>query len=170
MATLVIIDMQEHFLSARDTALQESICDLIAKQKSAGGRIVLVEYSQCGKSVTSIRSALAGYDHVITVKKRADDGSTAILTSLRKVGWLDSPEFILCGVNTPYCVLHTARGLEKKLGPRSSMYIDPRYCNTTADTREIGRKLSEVALYTWQYDNVRNRNSHISESLFHNQG
>ena len=110
MKALVIIDMQYGFATAQHQGTINNCIRQIAKAIKAEMPIIIVEYTNCNKTVKPIRQALRGYRHKHTVKKSTDDGSRNIMKLVkRKLCHID--KFIVCGVNIGACVADTVYGL-----------------------------------------------------------
>ena len=106
-STLCVIDMQPTFSASKDCLPQ--VIGLVRQFKKYNRPIFLAEYCNYGPSHKEIRDELEGYDKCWTVSKPEDDGSRYIAKVAAKHE-VSTDNITLCGVNTCYCVRHTALG------------------------------------------------------------
>lgn len=123
--TLVVVDMQPSFKSSQNKLTIYAVSLLIEKAIQDGADIVVLEYAGYGSTDWRIRDEYAGYDRVFTITKYADDGSNDMIESSFD---FQKERFVICGVNTPFCVSGTALGLREKF-PKSDIEVKLNACN-----------------------------------------
>lgn len=132
MAILVIVDMQKEFAAARDPSLIRRIVKAIKHHK---GPICLLRYTNdidgpgiVGHSdcFPSILRACEG-KKVYRCLKEHDDGSAVVVGAAYREGLGRHRTFIMCGVNTAWCVGKTALGILKL--KKKSKLIMPIWLN-----------------------------------------
>lgn len=160
--TLVIVDMQDHFLSCSTaytrppvgstpgpyghySEMVDRMCNLIIHAKANEWGIILVEICGIGPTTKAIRQAVTGYEHLETVVKDQEDGGPEIVSCLRNhPKW--SPNILVCGIFGNACVPATVRGIFKHNNlARVDVITDmvyPEYVSSSEEAkppeREIG--------------------------------
>lgn len=154
---MVIVDMQESFKAARNEDLQRRIVHAIERQKRAGDPIIVLEYENSGPTVDTIKRALSGYEKRWYLEKCCDDGGAEVGDCVEDEG-LDVREgFFICGVNTAYCVISTARGIEDRY-PDVPIMITPRCCRMREDDsvkKTADNNFTEIVLSVWIEDRTQ---------------
>lgn len=131
--SLIVIDMQLYFESARDERTQKECSKLIRKAIKDNAPIVLVEYSGCGKTAPTLAGLVAGYKNAHVVKKSNDDGGYEIVSYLRRKR-LPRGTIKVCGVNTNCCVKQTIRGIKEEMRYREpTIQVVERACNSSSN-------------------------------------
>ena len=111
--TLVVIDMQEHYLrpNAGDTILS-TVCELIEQARQNNWAIILVQlvYGKGTSICKDVLNAVEDYPHLAFVTKSGMDGGEQILECLKhSPKW--SLDLLVCGVFGDQCVAATVEGL-----------------------------------------------------------
>jgi nicotinamidase-related amidase len=154
---MVIVDMQESFKAARNEDLQRRIVHAIERQRKLGGPIIVLEYECFGPTVDTIKRALSGYEKRWYLEKCYDDGGTEVRDCV-EAEQLDIREgFFICGVNTAYCVISTARGIEA-IYPDVPIMITPKCCRMREDDsvkKTAENNFTEIILNVWAEDGPR---------------
>jgi nicotinamidase-related amidase len=128
--TLVVIDMQPSFCSARDPDVVASVAREIIEAKSNHGSIIFLEYNSCFPTLKGLLNLARGYKKKYRLTKDDDDGSLEIFNHVKRHGdSINIQEFRVCGVNTDYCVLETVSGMLNKL-PDSKIKLVKDACGT----------------------------------------
>lgn len=125
--TLLIIDMQTGFRSARNEGLQERIAHEVRLAKRRRAPILVVEYIGFGPTYAPIKHAIGTYRRIATAQKNQDDGSGEIYMLAKRKGF-DLGKWRVCGINIAYCVNKTVRGL-RELVPDVDIEIKESACN-----------------------------------------
>lgn len=136
--TLLIIDMQVGFRSAKNLDLQERIAHEVRLAKKRRAAIVVVEYDGFGKTHDPIHNAIGDYKLQATVHKNRDDGSEEVVVAANKNGF-DVKHWRVCGVNIAYCVNKTVSGLRNLLKD-VDIEVKEDACNCNVG-KELGWKI-----------------------------
>lgn len=148
MAVLCIIDMQPSYRSAQDAELRRRVCRLIRKHE---GPVFIVEFDGNPKTYRSVLHASRS-QQVVHCIKSVDDGSDVIIGAQFATGLGNHKNYVLCGVNTPWCVLNTAQGLLHKR-KNSKVQIVAACCLTHEDLVDsfdfVTGPTSEAVLRAW---------------------
>ena len=110
--TLVVINMQEHFVSPNARHILPTVCELIEQAKQNNWAIILVQlvYGKGTNICKKILDAVEGYPHLAFVSKNGMDGGKQVLDCLRhSPKW--SLDLLVCGVFGDQCVAATVEGL-----------------------------------------------------------
>ena len=108
--TLVIIDMQDHFLTQNDKGLISRVCELVEYARQKKWAIILVEMESDNKTIKEILDAVGDYPHQATVVKSGMDGGREVIECINsKKTW--SLNILICGVYGDQCVSRTVSGL-----------------------------------------------------------
>jgi nicotinamidase-related amidase len=110
MSTLVIIDMQDAFHSAKHYKVVEGVLRQIKLAKARKAGIVVVEYQEGGPTLDVIKEAVDGYTRKTVTRKPSDDGSREVMRAIRRKKF-NAEKLRVCGVNIGYCVKDTILGL-----------------------------------------------------------
>lgn len=126
--TLVVVDMQHYFPSARKYRVRKNCIREVNNAISSKAGIIILEYQNCGRTLPSITEPLKDYvDHEIKVKPW-DNGATQVSEVLNSRNF--SKNIRMVGVNTGACVYQTALGLTFNV---SSIKIISDACNASSD-------------------------------------
>lgn len=108
--TLVIVDMQDYFLSGANGEMVDSTCDLITHARINEWGIILVEFRNLGDTTRAILDAVSGHEHLETVKKDTESGGREVAECLsRHPKW--STNILICGLYGDACVPATVAGI-----------------------------------------------------------
>lgn len=108
--TLIIIDMQDHFIGHSERKLIPIICELIDYAKNNEYSIILVEFKNHGPTTNEIMVAIGQYKHYEIVIKKEEDGGPEVSRCLeRNTNW--SLNTIVCGIFGDACVPQTVSGM-----------------------------------------------------------
>lgn len=110
MYTLIIVDMQEGFDSAKCNVTAHNVINLVKKAKEDQANIITLEYHHFGHTRSDIKIEIGPYSKHKTAIKYNDDGSKEAL----KAGASMFDKVVICGVNISFCVYSTAEGLTLK--------------------------------------------------------
>lgn len=113
MYTLVVVDMQEKFVAARNEKTQKACKTAIRKAIKHKSPIVFLEFVNYGPTLPSLTKLTRNYPKVFHVSKSEWDGSRESLKILTD-NKITSSKFKVCGVYTDCCVAATAMGLVDK--------------------------------------------------------
>lgn len=142
MAILVIVDMQPEYSAARNRSLQARIRQTIRAHQ---GPVCIVEYEGSGKTFPGIVKACEGKRLFRCVKFR-DDGGDCVVGATFAEGLGRHRHYIICGVNTPYCVLGTATGiLNNRKDAKVTLFLPGCRTQYDGDMREP----TYAAAHTW---------------------
>jgi len=140
--TLIIIDMQESFVSSADR-IAGTVCGLVRHAKKEQWPIIIVEITFSGKTLQPILEEIGpSYELVARVQKSKMDGGAEIIECIEELSW--PLHTVVCGVYGDQCVSHTVSGLFEN----SSLVevdvvtdaVDPGYisrCNFRDGEREV---------------------------------
>ena len=110
--TLVVIDMQELYINAKELHLLPKICSLIKQARQNNWAIILVQL-KCSSGTNiceEIFAAVDDYPHLAIVSKTGMDGGEQVLDCLKhSPKW--SLDLLVCGVFGDQCVAATVEGL-----------------------------------------------------------
>jgi len=111
--TLVVVDMQSHFLQF-DSAktLINSICELIQIARHQKWGIILVKFGS-GPVAPAIKAATCGYHRLEEVEKYSMDGGENVVSCLGW-NWSWSRNLLVCGVYGDACVYFTVGGIAER--------------------------------------------------------
>ena len=112
MYTLVVVDMQTHFVTTENLEFTKNIQREINQAVQDEAQIVFVEYSGSGETLQDLVSLTKDYYRKHTIAKYHNDGSSEIQSLVEKESL--STDFKVVGVNTDFCVKETVQGLSKK--------------------------------------------------------
>jgi nicotinamidase-related amidase len=110
--TLVVIDMQEHYVNSKELHLIPRICSLIKQARQNNWAIILVQLKcSSGTSICEeIFAAVENYPHLAIVSKPGMDGGEQVLDCLKySPNW--SLDLLVCGIYGDQCVAATVEGL-----------------------------------------------------------
>jgi nicotinamidase-related amidase len=107
-SALCVIDMQPYFRTSG--YVLDGVLAEIAKFKSNGFPIFLIEYDRCGPSYSEIYDSMVGYTNLHFLKKNDDGGGKHILDKAKR-DRVRLSNVTICGVNICYCVKETAAEL-----------------------------------------------------------
>ncbi|MBY0359160.1 MAG: cysteine hydrolase [Candidatus Obscuribacterales bacterium] len=133
--TLVVVDMQPHFVASNNRLTQSYVAIEIERAKANGMAIVFLEIpylsplDEVGYKPThqSLLKLVRGYDKA-KVWTKSDNGGQRLLDACQHHGFTKK-RFRICGVNTELCVLSLVRDLLVK-SPSSKLKVVARACNT----------------------------------------
>lgn len=152
---LIIIDLQESFISLIDEEQIATIVNEIDSASKKGWKIIVLEYNRKGNTINDINEELKKHKY-ITLRKDYDDGSNEI----RKFLTYDPEIFHICGLKTSACVSATLFGLVKKF-------------HKTLQFKIIASACSDITLnyHLLGFDDMIKKDrrvtvSHISKKLF----
>ena len=128
MPTLLVIDMQPHFVASQRKWLIRNVSAEIRAAMKAEHRIVFLEYTQIpgrpgvmAKNATDKRliEVLGDYDNALVIHKQHDDGSVEVAKLLESLNGYDlgaiREKIRVVGVNTGACVAQTVNGMAKMM-------------------------------------------------------
>lgn len=142
MAILVVIDMQPAYSAARHLGLQARIRQTIRAHR---GPVCIVEFEGSGKTYPGIIRACKG-KRMFRCTKTRDDGGDVVVGATFAEGLGRHKHYIVCGVNTPYCVLGTATGiLHHRKDAKVTLFIKGSRCTNDFSQREP----TYAAAHTW---------------------
>lgn len=130
-ATLVIVDMQPHFVAANTPGVIVGVTREILEAKRRKSGIIFLEYKptdEMGRTHEGLFSLIKGYPHKARVTKDDDDGSLEVVKALRRRGFAKHT-LRVCGVNTDCCVYETIVGLLDRLD-RSKIEVVKDACES----------------------------------------
>lgn len=150
--TLVIIDMQDHFVDTNKPLLYDlvsTICKLIKHAKQEKWAIIIVEYLDTSHTNTTIVECLGDYPHQETVIKQNEDGGREIVECLNNNRtW--SLNLLVCGVYGHQCVASTVAGLFEH---NDLLEVDvitdavfPKYCSSSRLNEHNQQREQEVVM------------------------
>ena len=131
--TLVVIDMQPFYDSAQDKKTLDNVLNLIAKAKTDNVPILGIKYSDEKNLINAcimhlnalVEREIIDYPKGYFINKYKIGGGHAIKHSGVP---LIEEKFVICGVNTCFCVAYTAFGI-KKHWPNADVIVDLDACN-----------------------------------------
>lgn len=123
MYTLIVIDMQEGFHSARGKRVRENCRAEIEQAVRDNAHIIFLEWHLYQKTFPELTKDL--HDNVVFLSKSEDDGSRQIEREVRLNKRPTS--FKVCGINTDCCVRATVEGLTARF-PMSRIEVIGRAC------------------------------------------
>ncbi len=127
LPTLVIVDMQPHFVASNKQLTLAGCEGLIRLAMERGFAIVVVEFKNSGPTNSRLTDLLEGYDRKITVYKSAPGGGKEVEEGCH-CGDFATHHFIVCGVNIHACVKDTVTDLTM-LFPESQVDVVKSACN-----------------------------------------
>jgi nicotinamidase-related amidase len=142
MKTLIIIDMQPYFSSAKDNLTIAGVIKEIQKACRYRWPIMVVEYINCGPTDPHIMEEVKKHNSWIQFSKEEDDGSSEIIEMSNKHS-ISLENLIICGVNTDCCVFDTVQGLTSKISPQPQITIVQHACNTS-ETDDVDHEQFET--------------------------
>lgn len=145
MSVLVVVDMQRSFPAANCRSTQARVRRLV---RSHRGPVVLVEFADSGPTLPGIERACKCRYSFIRCVKNLNDGGAHVASALLNEGLGRHSRFVVCGVNTGYCVTETANGILRNL-PRSRVEIDFRGCRDALDDPGTAKCVSMALLDVW---------------------
>lgn len=154
--SLLVIDIQPYFESARSMRVIRNCRREIRQAIKDKAAVLLVEYSGCGESNKGIRKMVKDYARGFIVVKHNDDGSNEIVKTINKHR-LPKSNIKVTGVNTNACVQGTVRGLSKSksLSKRRNINVVADACNSSSESGHI------YGLgYMSRFNNVKLINNH----------
>jgi nicotinamidase-related amidase len=138
--TLVVVDMQKQFRASE--YVEQAVIKEIRRARRYTQPIIVLEYYGFGRTMSNVRKALSGYNHVIFKKKIDDSGASVILANST------AKRFKIVGVNVEACVMYTALDLAAE---KAKVRILLHACGSSNhDARE--RFTKELARYNWRLD------------------
>lgn len=127
MPSLIIIDMQLCFETARDQNIIYIIGGEIEYAKAKNYDIIVVESKHQGPTISYLKNLIQDYRQFACATKDQNDGSLVIKNALKN-NRFDNSELYVCGVNIEFCVKDTVIGLIKKFENSKIKVIKPA-CN-----------------------------------------
>lgn len=127
--TLVIIDMQDGFHSAKNPYTIKNIQKEIRKAIKHKVGIIVVEYEGFGRTLWKLRSLLDTYEDVVYVSKYTDDGGREVYDEIIS-NRFNRRKLKICGVNSDACVCETALTLANDL-PYTKVEVVEDACNSS---------------------------------------
>jgi nicotinamidase-related amidase len=123
--TLIIIDMQLQFVSARNKVLINNIKAEIAHAQKLDNHIMFVRMANCGDIMLELLRATRGYSKTSIVTKDWQDGGAEVLAHLpsRKT------HLRVCGVYTNLCVEDTVYSIAASYPTRFKIEIIAKCCS-----------------------------------------
>jgi len=145
MSILVVIDMQPMYEAAQSISLRRRIQNRI---RSHCGPVCIVEYKYEGSKCTypGIMKACQG-KRTFRCIKEVDDGGDCVVGATFAEGLGRHRKYILCGVNTAYCVLSTANGILRHRD-NFKVLVDFPCCASPGDSTS-SKAASEGACDVW---------------------
>ena len=110
--TLVVVDMQGYFPSARSSRVIDNCLREVRKAIQDRAGVIVLQYKHCGKTLPAIMGLLDSYDRYEKKIKPHDDGSRQVVNTLRKRRF--SKNLKVVGVNTDCCVYATVSSLSQR--------------------------------------------------------
>lgn len=107
---LVVIDMQGQFASANNPRTIAGCQKLIVNASLNTHPIMFVEYMGYGETLPQLTQLVGAFEPKFRIHKTKDDGSEAVQETIKRCK-VKPKKFIVCGVNTGFCVLSTVIGL-----------------------------------------------------------
>ena len=107
MYTLVVVDMQPGFKSARGKRVRANCLREVQKARADRAPIIFLELS--GYQPTHCDLVEVAHSNFAILEKSGDDGSEQVGREVRKNKW--PKKFKVCGINTDCCVKATVTGL-----------------------------------------------------------
>lgn len=146
MAILVVVDMQPFYKQARSRSLQARVRRAIKEHR---GPICIVKFENSGEVYPGILKACRGKRKFTCLKDR-DDGGVVVVgaTFGEKLG--RHRHYLLCGVNTAYCVISTATGILKNR-KEAKVTLLMHACATHYDEK-ADREPSIAAAHVWKQE------------------
>lgn len=89
-------------------------------------------------------------------EKTVDDGSALFVEVVRRKKLNHHRTFIVCGVNTPYCVLKTAIGIQRRR-PSTKIIIPWKCVRGAYDYDDSDKNESMAALSIWRHEDKKRR-------------
>lgn len=155
---LVIVDLQHGFNVGDDDAVIEAVRNRVDRAINNGHYIIVLEYAGRGKTVDTIEeSLLEDTPHLI---KYDNSGCNAISEHLESEDIEITDEFIMTGINLPWCVGETAVDLAECF-PELGVIIDFEAC----DDYSSGDKKIGVSHFLNRY-----KNSGLVDIVYNGQG
>jgi nicotinamidase-related amidase len=112
MHTLVIVDMQHNFVATRNANLKRNVIREIKLSKKHNWPIIVLEFSNCRKTLSCIRSLLKNYHNCFYETKYENDGSKEVIHAINnRITSNNSKNIRVVGVETNFCVGDTAYSL-----------------------------------------------------------
>ena len=144
--TLMVVDMQVGFPAVHKIASKVKKEIKIAKQLRNPIIFFEVNKKHNGETLPSLWRAVKDYSHVCWLHKDRDDGSDVAFRHFETAPQFKTGHYLVCGVNTEYCVLKTAQGMAKRLRPDSSdkVVVLSGCCNSS--TGCTGAKAAEYII------------------------
>lgn len=113
--TLVVVDMQPIFPAARKPDVVVGVTKQVLHAMQNNWSIIFLEYKGSGPTHEGLLKLTKGYDRKARIRKTKDDGSQAIVRTLKRRRDFSEENFVVCGVNIDCCVWDTVSGLLNKL-------------------------------------------------------
>ncbi len=113
---LVVVDMQTKFHASQCRRTIKRVRGVIGKAIKDKAKIVILEYdgvTRYGPTDDRINEVVKDYPYLHRISKNIDDGSRAIKHSIPEWELAPIQKFLVCGVNTAFCVRSTALGLKE---------------------------------------------------------
>lgn len=127
MYTLIVVDMQDEFETAKNpktiSACQREI--KLAIRKNYG--IIFLEIGPCGDTISELKDLVKGYDKAYFATKMANDGSVEAFNIIKRRNLYHNTRIV--GVNTSYCVYDTVKSLMNYPG-KITVVSDACNCNS----------------------------------------
>jgi len=141
--TLIVIDMQPHFVAAcNNRILINNIKKEIYLAKNNNNHIIFLRYYSCGSITKSLRDATAHYKNISIITKNDMDGGKLVLNELSNIG---KSNLRICGINTEQCVLETAATISESYPKKFKIEIIARCCATATSVKRHEQALSIMA-------------------------
>ena len=133
-ATLVVVDMlDDRFPASLNENTVAAVTNLMVNARQQGAGIVLLECLGC-HTQQRLMALIAGYQNKMIAEKKHNDGSVQVIESCLDLGCCIN-QFVVCGVNTNYCVLETVLGL-LSLVPSCTVQVHKGACNQDTNTNK----------------------------------
>lgn len=143
---LVVVDMQKQFAAASNPRTIAACQKLIANASQNINPILFVEYMGNGETLPQLTRLVESYEPKFRIHKHGDNGAHVVQECLARCK-VKPEKFIVCGVNTGFCVLSTVRGLHRSPS-KFSIDVVAEACNDQWGDSEpsfaIMRKMDRV--------------------------
>jgi nicotinamidase-related amidase len=144
--TLLVIDMQDYFLTSwhddERNELVKSVKEEIITAMGDSAPVVLVEYTGCGKTATSLLDIVDYYPDTHLIRKDSNGGGKKLAQYVQRNGL--PTEIRVVGINTDYCVLESVRNLAKQL-PDPGIEVIAKACNSPYNHENGLKRLRNIA-------------------------
>lgn len=133
--TLVVVDVQKEFLHKCSMSVKRNISACVKQAVKDNAGIVFLEFTDCGKTIYSLRRKVSKYKNAYFIEKSVEDGSDEVHWSINE-NKFPPTKIKVVGAYTDHCVKQTVFGLSKMF-PTSNIEVIKRACHNYYDCAQM---------------------------------